>query len=252
MTTIGKLIFVDPSCTRLVVTDLTDRSTNLKHIQEFHILLDERLFAQHPTNRHSGEEVEAVLIVILLRAVVGTIEFCKITCSIVISQTEYPVLTVSGENTTSRLGVAAEQAQGCHLMIAELTGIVQLQGVIQLTIGTSYIYTSCCGSPTHLLLVWCILCLVPAGVVADVTRFRVDVLIERVIVLVIDTTAALVHCIIIRKTTLELQSLCNEVQFLLQDEVGGNLRIRSALVTSCSQIGNRVGLVSITGSVEAI
>ena len=137
-------------------------------------------------------------------------------------------------------------------MLAELSCIVQLQAVVQFAISISLIHTTRTRTPEHLLLIRRVLILVPAGVVADITRLRVDILIIRMVVRVIDTALSLPHRVVIRQTRREFQTLGHESQILLQDEVSRNLSVRGALVTRKRNVGHRVRLVGITGCIESV
>ena len=142
--------------------------------------------------------------------------------------------------------LTGEQSHGCHIVETKGTGIVQLQLIIEFTVGGSSVDATAVDRPADRLGVVGIL------LPRDISRVGVDPFSLRVVIEVVDTSSALHHGIVKRQAGVEAQSAGDEVELLIQDEVSGDLCVGELLVTARCQQFDRVEGVGVTRSVEAI
>ena len=121
-------VTVQPTAIDMVITNLTIRGTELQHIDDMLLTqrLHERLLTEHPTDSTRVKECEAVVLRENFRSVIGTVILYKIPVEVVISSTEYPVLTKMRRFGTRRITLTTPVSHSTNCMITESTVIVQL------------------------------------------------------------------------------------------------------------------------------
>ena len=187
-----------------VITDFAIRYTELHHIEELLVeqlevgdTLHPRLIGDHPAEGSRIEECETIVWSELFRAVVGTVVFGEVAVGKIIGHTESPVLTVAGDHQTCSTLVAGEYAHGADVMTTELACPVELQLIVEITIGVPVVDTTIVGGPGHGGHFVKVVGSIVAVLILDDTCLRIDPLVARCrLIEVVDASVGLTEGVV--------------------------------------------------------
>ena len=233
---------VSPTCTSVIITDFTDRSTDLEHINDTFVfqLLHEFLFWDHPTGCSWTEECKAIVWRELLRTIVSTVELCEIPALIVVCSTEHPVLTTILEVGITCVDTTLPVTHQRDVMVTELTSPEELERHFRCA--ACIADATCFGRPVALFI-------------EIETCFRIDFIFPNKLAFLrnnvcsivdvtttgsTDTTTTLVKLVVPRDRSASDKTLCDEIEILFKGKVSEYAGDGRQLITWCWHAHRRV------------
>ena len=221
---ISPLAHVEESVTDIVVTDLTIGGTELEHVDDLLVtqLAHKGLVADHPAQSAGTEESEAVVLGEFLRAVVSTVVLKEVAVVPIIGSTEHPVLTIAWDHGADGIFLTGEGAHAGDMMQSEGTRPVELYLIVEVALGIPVLYCTLLDFPFLAHGVVKAVIVLVGFLISHLSGLRVDPFELWVVVLVFDASVSFHKGVVPRHGATCRKSFGDEVEFLLQDKVGGD------------------------------